>query len=170
MIIYDICKQKPPKEGILILFGLVVVFAALIFLLRAFCVYSLSKKELILNILGVIGSSIIAVILISYSVNTTTEFKDCQKKAATNDCLVISGKACVLETYNIRSLNEDLVVFEIDGVRFDTFCLYRTNNYELKQNDIQAMINADEITIKYVSVKSKTEQETYNLILTIAIP
>lgn len=173
MIIYDIRQQSSPKEIVLIMFGIVMLFAALLFAMRIIKYFNgtlaMDKIEAVLNILGVVCSIAIAIVLISLDVNTITDFKKYTEQVTQGTCSSVTGTLENAEVYNIRALDEDLLKFEVNGTYFDTYNLYRTDNIGLKSKDIYLLENAKSVTIKYVETDSFMDDETSNWILSIEI-
>lgn len=152
-VVYDIRNQNQPKEFILIIAGIIIMAAFVIFLLRVilyFCGKThMDKIELILSIIGIFVSPIMSVMFISMDVNTITNFRKYCNELDNNNCSVVIGQPIVIREYEVNVLNEELLIFDIDGKEFDTMNLYRTKN-GLSQEQVDAIKNSDSITVKYI--------------------
>ncbi len=173
MIVYDIRQQESPKEIVLIFFGLVVLFAAFIFLIRIIKHFtgtlSMTKLEAFLNFIGIVGALTVSIVLISLDLNSILDFKRYTEQLSSDSCYSVTGHPTDIETYNIRSLDEDLLNFNVESINFDTYYLYRTKNIGLDENDILLISNAELVTIKYVPIESFFDENSYNWILSIEV-
>lgn len=155
-VIYDIRNQEQPKEFILILFGIIMIIAFIFILLRVILYFSgkfqTSKITLFLNFVGLLATPIIAIMLISMNVNTNLDFSNYCSKLNSNECTIVTGTPTNIKKYEINSLEEDLVVFEIDGKEFDTANLYRTKN-GLSHEQIKKLEESNLVTVKYIENK-----------------
>lgn len=165
-VIYDIRNQEQPKEFILIIFGIIMIIAFILILIRVILYFSgkfqISKIPLFLDFVGLLATPIIATMLISMNVNANQDFSNYCSKLDSNECIIVTGTPTNIRKYEINSLEEELVVFEIDGKEFDTANLYRTKN-GLSHNQIKNLEESDSVTVKYI------ENEDANWIVYISV-
>lgn len=173
MILYDIRDQSSQNEFVLTIAGIILIIAAVIFLIRVLYFFSgslfMDKVEVLLNIIGVVGGFVIAFMFISLNINSVANFNKYNNLIEQNSCYSVTGQPTNMEIYNRRVLDEDLLTFEVEGVCFDTYNLFRTNNIGLSLEDVEILANANVITVKYVQNET-FDHEIYNWILLIEVP
>lgn len=176
-VIYDIREQNPLNNSVAVAvkIGIGVILAVAFIIVLVKLVMSLlskiksSKISIVLNFVGLIFIPIIALSFNSKDINN--DYYESCKSIDQNICFSITGKPEITRKYRPKGyvgkypdgFVGEYVEVTIKGVEFDTYELYQSEGVGFNKTQIDAIVNAENLTVKYL------EGDIVNTILFIGV-